>query len=118
MGVLTIWVISSDSDTRRLIGLNLSRRGLRPQEMSSQSETVSFGSTPHLIILDEDPDTESFYGEAKALRQNPRLPDVPLILILSAAPSSSELVPLEPVSWLEKPLAMDTLLSFVQKSLA
>jgi CheY-like chemotaxis protein len=113
-----VWVISSDSEIRRLIGLNLSKRGLCLQEMSSQGEMVSSGATPHLIILDVDPHGESGWKEAKALRQNPRLPDVPLILILSAAPPSSQLVPLQPVRWLEKPLAMDVLLSLVQKSLA
>lgn len=118
MHMPTVWVISSDSDTRRLIGLNLSKRGLCLQEMSPQGELESSGATPQLIILDVDPRGESGWKEAKALRQNPRLSDVPLILILSAAPAPSLLVPFQLVRWVEKPLAMDVLLSLVRKSLA
>ncbi|HSR33501.1 MAG TPA: hypothetical protein VLY63_23285 [Anaerolineae bacterium] len=113
-----VWVISSDSDTRRLIGLNLSKRGLCLQEMSSQGEMVRSGASPELIILDEDPHGRAGWKEAKALRRYPRLPDVPLILIVSTAPTPSQLVSLQPVRWVEKPLAMDILLALVQESLA
>ncbi|NIV28052.1 MAG: hypothetical protein GWN58_00675 [Anaerolineae bacterium] len=43
---------------------------------------------------------------------------VPLILILAVAPTASRLVPLRPVRWAEKPLAMDALLALVRESLA
>jgi hypothetical protein len=43
---------------------------------------------------------------------------VPLILVLAAAPTASRLVPLQPVRWLEKPLAMDALLALVRESVA
>jgi DNA-binding response OmpR family regulator len=113
-----VWVISSDSDTRRLIGLNLSKRGLGHQEMPSQKDIAASDAAPHLIILDENAHGEMCWKEVQALRQNPRFLDVPLILILSAAPAPSLLLPLQPVRWVEKPLSMDVLLSQVQRSLA
>ena len=113
-----VWVISSDSDTRRLIGLNLSKRGLRVREISPEDELAPAGADPHLIILDSDAAGQVDWRAASALRQDPRLRDVPLILILTAAPKPSRLVPLQPVRWVEKPLTMDALLSLVRKSLA
>ena len=113
-----VWVISSDSDTRRLIGLNLSKRGLRIREISPEDELAPSGADPHLIILDSDAGGQLDWWAASALRQNPRLREVPLILILAAAPTPSRLVPLQPVRWMEKPLTMDTLLSLVRESLA
>lgn len=40
-----------------------------------------------------------------------------MILLLSAAPTARRLTPLQPVRWLEKPLAMDVLLALVRQSL-
>jgi hypothetical protein len=40
-----------------------------------------------------------------------------MILLLSTAPAARRLVPLQPVRWLEKPLAMDVLLALVRESL-
>jgi DNA-binding response OmpR family regulator len=112
-----VWVISPDPDTRRLIGLNLSKRGLRVLEASPQGELALSGAKPHLIILDVDPPDESGWEAASVLRQSPRLQGVPLILVLAAAPTASRLVPLRPVRWMEKPLAMDALLALVRECL-
>lgn len=113
-----VWVISPDPDTRRLIGLNLSKRGLRVLEASPQGELAPSGDKPHLIILDVDPPHESGWEAASALRQSPWLQGVPLILALGAAPTASRLVPLQPVRWVEKPLAMGPLLALVRESVA
>lgn len=113
-----VWVISSDPDTRRLIGLNLSKRGLRMLKTSTQVGLVPSGAQPHLIILDIDPSDESGWEAATALRHSSWLQGVPLILVLAAAPTASRLVPLRPVHWMEKPLAMDALLALVRESLA
>ncbi len=118
MDVPMVWVISPDPDTRRLIGLNLSKRGLRILEASPQGELALSGAKPHLIILDVDAPDESGWEAASALRQSPWLQGVPLILLLAAAPTASRLVPLQPVRWLEKPLAMDALLALVRESVA
>jgi len=128
-----IWVISPDPDTRRLIGLNLSKRGFGVLETSLQDGPVPFGGVypersrgtqdrpsgaePLLIILDVDPPDESGWEAASALRQSPGLQETPMILLLSAAPATRRLVPLQPVRWLEKPLAMDGLLALVRQSL-
>jgi len=112
-----VWVISPDPDTRRLIGLNLSKREFRVREASPQGELALSGAKPYLIILDVDPPNESGWEAASALRQNPWLQGVPLILVLAAAPTASRLVPLQPVRWVEKPLAMDALLALIRESL-
>jgi len=117
MDVHKIWVISPDPDTRRLIGLNLSKRGFGVLETSPQDRLVPSGTEPLIIILDVDPPDESGWEAASALRQSPGLQETPMILLLSAAPTTRRLVPLQPVRWLEKPLAMDVLLALVRQSL-
>ena len=111
-----VWVISPHPDTRRLIGLNLSKRGLRILEASPQGDLALPVAKPHLIILDVDPPNESGWEAANTLRQSPGLQETPMILLLSAAPAARRLVPLQPVRWLEKPLAMDVLLALVRES--
>ena len=116
MDVHKIWVISPDPDTRRLIGLNLSKRGFGVLETSPQDGLVPSSAEPLIIILDVDPPDESGWQAASALRQSPGLQGTPMILLLSAAPAARRLVPLQPVRWLEKPLAMDVLLALVRES--
>ena len=133
MDVHKIWVISPDPDTRRLIGLNLSKRGFGVLETSPQDRLVPFGGVypersrgaqdrpsgaePLLIILDMEPPGESGWEAASVLRQRPELQETPMILLLSAAPAARRLISLQPVRWLEKPLAMDVLLALVRESL-
>jgi len=125
MDVHKIWVISPDPDTRRLIGLNLNKRGFGVLETSLQDGLVPFGfaqdrpsgAEPQLIILDVDPPNESGWETASTLRQIPGLQETPMILLLSAAPAARRLVPLQPVRWLEKPLDMNALLALVRQSL-
>jgi DNA-binding response OmpR family regulator len=117
MDVHKIWVISSDPDTRRLIGLNLDKRGFGVLETSPQDGLVPSGAEPLIIILDVDPPDESGWEAASVLRQSPGLQGTPMILLLSTAPAARRLVPLQPVRWLEKPLAMDVLLALVRESL-
>lgn len=133
MDVHKIWVISPDPDTRRLIGLNLNKRGFDVLEASPQDRLPPFGGVypersrgaqdrpsgaePLLIILDMEPPGESGWEAASALRQSPGLQETPMILLLSAAPAARRLISLQPVRWLEKPLAMDALLALVRESL-
>jgi CheY-like chemotaxis protein len=133
MDVHKIWVVSPDPDTRRLIGLNLSKRGFGVLETSPRDGLVPFGGVypersrgaqdrppsaePLIIILDVDPPDESGWEAASALRQSPGLQETPMILLLPTAPAAKRLIPLQPVRWLEKPLAMDALLALVRESL-
>lgn len=133
MDVHKIWVISPDPDTRRLIGLNLNKRGFDVLEASPQDRLPPFGGVypersrgaqdrpsgaePLLIILDMEPPGESGWEAASVLRQSPGLQETPMILLLSAAPAARRLISLQPVRWLEKPLAMDALLALVRESL-
>jgi len=119
MDASMIWVISSDPDTRRLIGLNLSKRGLGVLEVSSQGKLQDRPSRAklQLIILDINQPDESGWEVADALRQSSETQGVPIILLLPTAPADRQLAPLQPVRWLEKPLAMDALLAQVWESL-
>ena len=117
MDVHKIWVISPDPDTRRLIGLNLNKRGFGVLETSPQDGLVPSSAEPLIIILDMDPPDESGWEAASVLRQSPGLQETPMILLLSTAPAARRLVSLQPVRWLEKPLAMGALLALVRESL-
>ncbi len=112
-----VWLVSPDPDMRRLIGLNLSKRGYRILEASSLGELSSHAQKPYLVILDVEPSDESQWEEARALRRRPQAQGVPLILLQSAAPTARQLIPIEPVWWLEKPLAIDALLTLVRECL-
>ena len=112
------WVISPDPDTRRLIGLNLSKRGLDVTTAASQGEVPFSDAKPHVIILDVVLPDEVGWETAGALRESPQLQGVPLILVLAAAPSARWLIPLQPVHWVEKPLAVGALLALVRQGLA
>jgi DNA-binding response OmpR family regulator len=125
MDVHKIWVVSPDPDTRRLIGLNLNKRGFDVLETSPRDGLVPFGfaqdrpssAEPLIIIVDVDPPDESGWEAASALRQIPGLQETQMILLLPTAPAAKRLIPLQPVRWLEKPLAMDALLALVRESL-
>ena len=117
MGIPTAWIISPDPDTQRLIGLNLSRRGFRVLAGPPQNGLSLSGIQPHLIILDIDLPDKLGWEAGKTLRQSHELEEVPLILILPVAPAARRLAPLQPVRWVEKPLAIDALLTLVRESL-
>jgi DNA-binding response OmpR family regulator len=115
MDMPIIWVIGQDPDNRELIGLNLRKRGFRALEGCSQSDLASKSAKPQLIILEVD--DESGWQAAREVRHNSTLQRTPLILLVTAAPSTRRLVPLQPVRWLEKPLAMEAMLAMVKESL-
>ena len=112
-----IWDISPHADTRRLIGLNLSKRGFHVLEASSHHDLVPPSARPHLIILDVELPDESDWDVVRDLRSSPQLQRIPLILLVGEVPATSRLDPFRPVQWVAKPAAIDTLLAVVQKSL-
>jgi DNA-binding response OmpR family regulator len=113
----TVWIISHDPDTRRLISLNLNRRGFQIQEFSSPGELPSSGARPLLIFLDANLPDEPDWEAIGVLRQVPSTSGVTLILLLADAPATSRLAPFQPVRWIEKPLAIDTLLLVAREEL-
>jgi DNA-binding response OmpR family regulator len=113
----TVWIISCDPDTRRLISLNLNRRGFQIQEFLSQEELPSSGARPQLIILDASLPDEPDWEAIGALRRLPSTKEVPLILLLADPPAASRLAPFQPVRWVEKPLAIDVLLLVAREEL-
>jgi DNA-binding response OmpR family regulator len=117
MDMPVVWIIGPDFDTQRLIELNLSKRGIRVVKAFPESDLAFPAVDPQLIILDIDLPDKSGWATVSALRQHPRLQGVPLILILAYAPATSRLVPLRPVRWVEKPVAVGALLTLVRESL-
>jgi hypothetical protein len=98
MDMPIVRVIGQDPDNRELIGLNLRKRGFRALEGWNAED-------------------ESGWQAAREVRYNSTLQGTPLILLVTAAPSTRRLVPLQPVRWLEKPLAMEAALAMVKGSL-
>lgn len=117
MNVPIVWVIGQDPDNRQLIGLNLRKRGFQVLEGCAHGDLASKSASPQLIILEVEADDESGWQVAREVRPNSTLQGTPLILLVTAAPPARRLVPLQPVRWLEKPLAMDALLALVKESL-
>ena len=118
MDVPMVLVISPDPDSRRLIGLNLSKRGFHTLRVSRQDELALPSAHPQLIIWDVETLDKSGWAATETLRRKPWAQGVPLILIVSAAPTASQLASCQPVRWVEKPLAMDALLALVREILA
>jgi hypothetical protein len=109
------WVISRDPEMRRLILLNLNRRGLPSSGTSALGDPHPPLIQPQVVILDVDPFVER--ETAHTLRRTPWLRGVPFILIITAKPAASELAALEPVRCAHKPLDMAELLTLIRESL-
>lgn len=117
MDVPVIWVMSPHPNTQQMIGLNLSKRGFHAVE-AHVIDSGCADAKPDLVILDVEPPDEPGGQAVTSVRERPELRGVPLVLILADAPSTSRLAPLEPVRWVKKPLAIGSLLTTVQESLA
>lgn len=113
----SVWVISADPDIRHLIGLNLSKRGFQATEVTGLDMPLSPWAKPDLIVLDVEPPDESGWATAEALRRRPWAQEVPLLLLLAAVPTTGQLAALQPACWVEKPLAMEALLTLVRETL-
>ncbi len=118
MDTPTVWVISPDPETRRLIELNLTKRGFNTVEASLQGNLPASNVPPQLIILDVDLPGTSGLEVVDSLRRTFKVEGVPLVLLLSTAPTAGQLAAFQPARWLEKPLAMDSLLALVRESIA
>ena len=119
MAAPTIWVISADPEIRRLIALNLTKRGFRILELALPISSPPSGEPPRLIIVDLDvePSDTSGWQAVETLRQHPITQTVPVLLLLSAPPRAEQLNAYQPARWVEKPFAMDVLLRAVRESL-
>ncbi len=113
-----IWVISSDPDIRRLIAMNLKKRGLHILGTTPEEGILLPGPEPQLIILDLNTLEETEWRIASQLREKHGTDGTPIILLLSKAPPTRFLSSLQPARWLEKPLDMNALLSSIRVSLA
>lgn len=117
MDVPLVWVISPHTATRQLLGLNLSKRGLRILEAALPGELQPADAEPQLIVIDVEPPDESGWAAVDAVRQAPALRHVPLVVLVARAPTIGRLVSLRPARWVQKPVDTDVLLSEVWKSL-
>jgi heterodisulfide reductase subunit C/CheY-like chemotaxis protein len=117
MNVPLVWVISPHAATRQMLGLNLSKRGLRTLEAAQLSELRADDALPQLIVVDIEPPDESGWAVVDAARQMPALRRVPLVLLVTHAPTMGRLLALRPARWVQKPTDTDILLSEIWKSL-
>ncbi|RME48460.1 MAG: hypothetical protein D6791_03255 [Chloroflexi bacterium] len=116
--VSTVWVVSSDSEARRLIGLNLMKRGFNIVEASLEDGLPASNAPPRLVIVDVSLTSASGQEVVDSLRRIPGVEGVPLVLLLSTAPTAGQLAAFQPARWLEKPLDMDSLLTLVRECMA
>jgi len=86
-------------------------------EISPQDKLPPAWTRPQLIILDVDPPDEAGWQMAETLRRKSWGQGIPLILLLATAPTPSRLTHFQPARWVEKPLAIDALLSLVRESI-
>jgi DNA-binding response OmpR family regulator len=117
MSVPLAWIVSADPDVRRLIELNLCKRGMRCLAMTAAAECDRRPAPPQVIVLDIDPAAGLDWETAHAWRHVLWLHDVPLLVISAVMPPASELAALRPVYVVRKPLAVDELLEKVRESL-
>jgi DNA-binding response OmpR family regulator len=117
MSVPLAWIVSADPDVRRLIELNLCKRGMRCLAMTTAAECDRQPAPPQVIVLDIDPAAGLGWETATTMRRRPCLASAPLIVIADALPSASQLAALSPAYLVHKPLAVDELLARVRLSL-
>jgi heterodisulfide reductase subunit C len=117
MDLPTVWVISSFPATRRVLGLNLSKRGFAIEEASRPDELSAAGAPPALIVIDIGAPGTLGWDAATAIRETPKLRRVPLILLVANAPTMSNLLSLRPARWVAEPVDADVLLREVWASL-
>jgi len=117
MDVPLVWVISPHAGTRQVLGLNLSKRGLRTLEAALLDELQPADAPPQLIVVDVEPPDETGWATVDAVRQTPALRQVPLIMLVAHAPTMGRLLALHPARWVHKPADTDALLSEVWSSL-
>jgi heterodisulfide reductase subunit C len=117
MDVPLVWVISPHAATRQVLGLNLGKRGLRVLEAARPDELHPADAEPQLIIVDIEPPDESGWAAVDAARQTPALRQVPVVVLVTHAPTMGRLLALRPARWVQKPADTDVLLSEVWKSL-
>jgi heterodisulfide reductase subunit C len=117
MDVPLVWVISPHAGTRQLLGLNLSKRGLRVLEAARLDELQAGDAPPQLIVIDVEPPGETGWGAVDAARQARALRQVPLVMLVANAPTIGRLLALRPARWVLKPADTDALLSEVWQSL-
>ena len=113
----SVWVISPYPTTRRMIGLNLSKRGFAVLEAARPEELFPSATAPQLILMDIGAPGDLGWDAAEGVRGVAALKRVPLVLLVADAPAMSQLIALQPARWVAKPVDADALLSEVWQSL-
>ena len=118
-GTPLAWVMSRDAEIRRVIALNLRKRGMRCAELTAPpGESEPPAVKPQVIILDVEPAAGLDWETAHTLRRISWLQGVPLVVVVAATLPASQLAALIPIYAVHKPLALDELLAQVRQSLA
>ena len=113
------WVMSRDAEIRRVIALNLRKRGMRCAELTARpGESEPPAVRPQVIILDVEPGGGLDWETARTLRRVAWLQGVPLVVIVAAMLPASQIAALSPVYAVRRPLALDELLARVRESMA
>ena len=114
---MLVLIRSEDRTLSRLMARNLERRGFAVQEAMASSGEPHPPSRPmihDLVVVDLGAREPEQWAHAERVRGE--LPQIPLVFLGHAWPTSPVLERLQPCVYVRKPFAIDTLLAAVQSA--
>lgn len=115
----TILVVEDDATMRELLRLHLTRTGYAVTAAANGIEAghAILGLTPDLIITDVNMPHMNGFELVAAMRQDPRVRDIPVIFLTIEEDAVDRGQSLGAVEYLSKPIRLEALLAKVAKHL-
>jgi CheY-like chemotaxis protein len=113
-------IVEDDADVRETMAQVLESEGHRvttARDGTDALEAFARGERPALIVLDLMMPGMNGWDLRAALRRDPELASVPVIVVSAIPPGSGRLGELDAVEILHKPFELDTLLGAVERAL-
>jgi CheY-like chemotaxis protein len=120
MSAASIMIVEDDADVRETMAQVLESEGHRvttARDGTDALEAFARGERPELIVLDLMMPGMNGWDLRAALRRDPELASVPVIVVSAIPPGSERLGELDAVEILHKPFELDTLLAAVDRAL-
>ena len=112
-----ILIVDDDADVREAMSELLTHEGFDVSVAGDGERALKAlrqaGKMPSLILLDLMMPVMNGWQFRQAQLQDPRLAEVPVIILTAAATTESNVSHLHPTAFLRKPVAVDKLLSLV-----
>ncbi|OGU24891.1 MAG: hypothetical protein A2X66_06165 [Ignavibacteria bacterium GWA2_54_16] len=115
----TILVVDDDREVRSVVSVVLRRHGFKTLEAENGSDalTLAAARTPDLIISDVMMDNMNGFMLREMLQKDPATAGIPMILMTGAAGNAGAWETDKNVTYLRKPIGMETLVNEVLKKL-